>query len=203
MVSRYPSPNTPPCPYDNRRHLVNKHQMSEHKLLKFINKDREAPTGQRRKKPIILTDSKGNWLRKYVAHPIERELVWRAKSGDDIEKRTTWIKNNIAKEIIQHGDIWVYVWLSTCDLTTKNKQYISLRSEDDATINKIVKKYKEIIETIRKFPGSNITILETPVYSIKTWNENKGHKNPSVFEEDDEKLADQVYNWSGYGAMEL
>ena len=86
------------------------------------------------------------------------------------------------------------VWLGTCDLTAKNKQYISLRTETDETINKLTDKYSEIIKIVKKFPGYRVTILETPTYSIKKWNKQKGHEDPSLFEEQDEKLAEQIHN---------
>jgi len=35
--------------------------------------------------------------------------------------------------------------------------------------------------------------METPVYSIKNWNESKGHKDPNVFVEQDENLSKQIY----------
>jgi hypothetical protein len=34
--------------------------------------------------------------------------------------------------------------------------------------------------------------METPVYSIKNWNESKGHKDPNVFVEQDENLSIRV-----------
>ncbi|KAK3087682.1 hypothetical protein FSP39_009120 [Pinctada imbricata] len=34
---------------------------------------------------------------------------------------------------------------------------------------------------------------KTPIYSIKKWNEGKGHKDPATFEDQDEELASQIY----------
>jgi hypothetical protein len=45
---------------------------------------------------------------------------------------------------------------------------------------------------MNKYPGSKVTILEIPLYSIKTWNQKKGHKDPTVFEEQDTKLEEQI-----------
>ena len=91
------------------------------------------------------------------------------------------------------------VWLGTCDLTAKNKQYISLRTETDEIINKLTDKYSEIINIVKKYPGSRVTILETPTYSIKKWNKQKGHKDSSLFEEQNEKLAEQIHNLNSRG----
>ena len=80
----------------------------------------------------------------------------------------------------------------TCNLTSKNKKYISLKSENDEEVDKIISKYNEIIKVINRYPGTKVTFMETPVYSIKNWNESKGHKDPNVFVEQDENLSIRV-----------
>lgn len=46
---------------------------------------------------------------------------------------------------------------------------------------------------MNKYPGSKVTFLETPVYSIKSWNQYQYHKDPSIFEQQDQKLQQQIY----------
>jgi len=101
------------------------------------------------------------------------------------------------EKIIEHGDIWLYIWIGTCNLTSKNKNYIALRSQTNAEIEYIKTIYKEIIEIIKKYPGSKLTFLETSIYSIKKWNAGKGHKNPETFNEQDEQLSEQIYQLNG------
>jgi hypothetical protein len=79
--------------------------MTENKLGKFISKPREPPSGKRTHQPIILTDSKGNYLKKYACHDVEKQIVWLPKSGAKIEDSTQWLKSNISKKIINYGDI--------------------------------------------------------------------------------------------------
>jgi hypothetical protein len=67
-----------------------------------------------------------------------------------------------------------------------------LKSENDEEVDKIISKYNEIIKIINRYPGTKVTFLETPVYSIKIWNESKGHKYPNVFVEQDENLSKQI-----------
>ena len=171
--------------------------MTENKLRKFISKPREPPSGKRTHQPIILTDSKGNYLKKYACHDVEKQIVWLPKSGAKIEDSTQWLKSNISKKIINYGDIWLYVWIGTCNFTSKNKKYISLKSENDEEVDKIISKYNEIIKIINRYPGTKVTFLETPVYSIKNWNESKGHKDPNIFVEQDENLSKQIYTLNG------
>ena len=55
----------------------------------------------------------------------------------------------------------------------------------------------KIIKIINRYPGTKVTFLEIPVYSIKNWNESKGHKDPNVFVEQDENLSKQIYTLNG------
>ena len=57
--------------------------------------------------------------------------------------------------------------------------------------------YNEIIKIINRYPGTKVTFLETPVYSIKNWNESKGHKDPNVFVKQDENLWKQINTLNG------
>ena len=168
--------------------------MTENKLRKFIARPRTSPVGNRKLQPFILTDSKGNWLKRQTSNEIENQIIWQAKSGAKVEESTRWLKSNIAEKIERHGDIWLYVWLGTCNLTTKNKKYISLKHPDNETNNDITQKYKEIASIVSKYQGSKLTFLETPVYSIKNWNQSKGHKDPDTFDNQDKTLQEQIYN---------
>ena len=87
--------------------------------------------------------------------------------------------------------------MGTCNLTSKNKKCISLKSENDEEVDKIISKYNEIIKIINRYPGTKVTFLETPVYSIKNWNESKGHTDPNAFVEQDENLSKQIFTLNG------
>lgn len=162
------------------------------KLRKFINKPRPNPEGNRKLTPVVLTDSKGG-ISQYVAHNTEREIIWWYKGGSKTEHSASWLRRNIARNIINHGDIWLYVWLGTCDLTTKNKKYIGITPGKEEVIDNITAKYETIIRTVEKYPGSRVTILETPIYSIKKWNQSYGHKDPSTFDAQDQELEQQIH----------
>ena len=40
--------------------------------------------------------------------------------------------------------------MGTCNLTSKNKKYISLKSENDEEVDKIISKYNEIIKNYQQ-----------------------------------------------------
>ena len=169
--------------------------MTENKLRKFLDKPRDPPTGTKTHQPILLTDSKGNHLKNFAIHAAETDILWWSKGGAKTADSAAWLKRNISWKTSNYENIWLYVWLGTCDLTSKNKQYISLTQ--NYSVENITQKYEEIIRTVNKNPGSRITILETPIYSIKKWNESKGHKNPDQFDEQDKILADRIFELNG------
>ena len=166
--------------------------MTESKLRKFLSKPVQSPVGEQRQRPALLGDSKGCCIKKVLKYESEADFLWWSEGGAKVEASTQWLKRNIARKIINHGDVWVYVWLGTCNLTTKGKKYISLTSETEEEVCNIEKKLKEIVKIVQKYPGSKVTILETPIYSIVKWNREKGHKDPDTFAEQDQKLQNQI-----------
>ena len=83
----------------------------------------------------------------------------------------------------------MYVWLGTCDLTSYNKNYISISSYRDEKLTVLSYYYN-------KYENCKVTILETPVYSICHWNCHRKHKSPDEFKDQDSTLADQVIRLS-------
>jgi hypothetical protein len=104
-----------PKPSENikNQEQVKKQPSPSPSLDDVISKPREPPSGKRTHQPIILTGSKGNYLKTYACHDVEEQIVWLPKSGAKIEDTTQWLKSNISKKIINYGDIWLYVWMGT------------------------------------------------------------------------------------------
>ena len=119
------------------------------------------------------------------------------KSSQTCRDGYKWLKSNLRQKPKKLGSIWIYVRLGTCDLTSKNKKYIALTAEDDQAVANAYEYLLKIAALVKDYPSCKITILEIPVYSIKDWNQRKGHKNPDEFIEQDKKLETQVYNLNG------
>jgi hypothetical protein len=144
--------------------------------------------------PVVLSDSKGNWLKEHAkgTHPVEKEIIWWSKSGAKIKDRLIWLKSVIVQTISDLGPIWLFVWLGTCDLPTYNKKYISIITHNDDTMNCIAEYYQKIVNLVQHYENCKITILETPVYSIYNRNKHRRHKTPEEFKNQDSLLAEQV-----------
>jgi hypothetical protein len=57
------------------------------------------------------------------------------KKGAKIEGSLAWLKRNIDRNLQNLGDIALYVWLGTCNLTSKDKsRFISLSSQNNETL---------------------------------------------------------------------
>lgn len=168
--------------------------MSNAKLVKFINKTTVPPTSRKNYTPVILSDSKGKWLKQKVKpiNQVENEIIWWSKGGSKSKNSYDWLRRNIQRKINKLGPIWIYIWFGTCDLTTYNKKYISITSHGTESIDHIIGYYHKCIDLINEYENCRITILETPVYSIYNWNKGKQHKTPEDFISQDSELSDQV-----------
>ncbi|VDI59864.1 Hypothetical predicted protein [Mytilus galloprovincialis] len=88
--------------------------MSEGKLKKYL----KIPLPPIIGKKLLTPDSKGFGLWDQVSTQIELEIRWWCKSARTSQKDFTWLQQNIAQNIERIGNIHLYVWLGTCDLTT-------------------------------------------------------------------------------------
>jgi len=141
--------------------------MSNSKQVKFLNNTME-PTTEKNFTPVIFSDSKGNCLQNHVkrSRPVEREIIFWCKGGAKIKDRFNWLKSVLQQKVAELGAIWIYVWLGTRDLTSYNKKYISISSYSDEKITILSYYYNKIINLVQQYENCNVTILETPVYSI-------------------------------------
>jgi hypothetical protein len=159
--------------------------MSETKLRKYLEKQAREPICVNKRlisTPAILADSKGNSLKRSGCESLDgRPIKWWCKSGARTRDQLNWLKKNIGNKIAQYGNLTIFVWLGTCDLTVKEGKYISLRQGSDKIVEDVEQSYREIQEVVKTHDKLKIVFLEVPVYSIEEWNKKKGHKTPELF----------------------
>ena len=131
-------------------------------------------TGNLKKVPIILSDSKGERLEAVVDlinHPENKIYFWYRK-GKGVNEQYLWLKENLQEKlrILGTNHITLYIWLGTCDLTVKSDQFIKICSEDFSAVRSLCKGLKDIFDYIRQFPTITLVYLEIPYYSIYLWN---------------------------------
>lgn len=169
--------------------------MSESRLRSYLRKaDTTSPTGHVRLLPVVFTDSKGYSLENNINVNFDRNIRWWCESGAKIEDRYNWLKRELPTHLYNLGDIALYIWLGTCDLTTKNEDtgFINLTSTGNASTDHVINYLEKFKTYLDDNQHVHLTFLEIPVYSIKAYNESKGHQNPILLKAEDRTLAEQV-----------
>ena len=145
--------------------------MSEKKLQDYLQTPRSPTVGSRALRPVILSDSKDNYLKDQVHHPEDRQIVWWNKRGTNIKNSLHWLEKNIKRKIKELRNIHIYIWLGTCDLTTRNKDgTISLATQHSETSKNIFEQVQKFNLLLQPYLNSRITFIEIPHYSITKWN---------------------------------
>ncbi|CAG2201935.1 unnamed protein product [Mytilus edulis] len=168
--------------------------MSTSKLERFLESETPNLHGIKQYTPILLADSKGYQLynqRNY--NTVEKEIQWWGDSGYSTSDGLQYIKRNINRAIRNFGNIWIYIWLGTCDLTVKERDHkINIRSTSDSSIIHLSEKFQEIGRFLSGFPEVRYTILKIPHYSIEVYNKSKGHQNYTEYKDNDSILWNQI-----------
>ena len=107
------------------------------------------------------------------------------------------LEKNIKSKIKELGNIHLYIWLGTCDLTTKNKDgTISLARQHSETSKNIFEELQKFKLLLQPYPNSRITFIEIPHYSITKWN-SCVKKSPTEDRiNQDQELHQQILNLS-------
>ena len=168
--------------------------MSEKKLFKFISRPLKHPKGTRYLQPIIISDSKAIYLYSEIATHYERSIKWYFRRGTTIKDGRKLIEQNIDYFVHKFGNISLNVWFGTCNLTyktTKGRIALNTFNRKEA-VESIIREIEIIIRIFRRYPNSEVTFLETPLYSIVEWNKHKRHPDITQFYEQDIELEEQV-----------
>lgn len=170
--------------------------MPDRNLIRTLNRLQEQLEGKEiAVTPIIISDSKGNYLKRQVRNTLPHitdKFVWWCVGGATIERQIRWVRQNLQRELSRLGPVVVYVWLGTCDLTSKRDNgQIFLQEQDNTRVDYIEQKYKELIEYLQT-QGVQVIALEIPLYSIKYWNACKTGTVQEEQSEQDKVLERQI-----------
>ena len=181
--------------------------MSKHRVLKY-NKRPTNFIGPLKSKPILLSDSKGNYLREF-SYLIENEgysIEFICRGGLRFLDQYFWLQNNLRKKVDKYGYITLYCFLGTCDLTLKKtkyvtnshgksirKNYIDLRHSTDAeAFTYIQTQIDRYVDFVSKFPTVKIVFLKIPLYSIQRYNKYLGNDDYADYRQSDFRLTDRI-----------
>lgn len=168
--------------------------MSKHRQKKFLDVPLKLERSLSRK-PILVSDSKGNYLKGHsdIIEEFGYSFEFACKGGARFQDQYYWLNRNLHKLVQKYGDLVLYVWLGTCDLTNRRGRFIDLRHTDDNTAVSYIKfQIDRFVSYISFFPTVKIVFLEIPPYSIEHWNRSKGHCRPADFHENDLILTERI-----------
>lgn len=141
--------------------------------------------GQLSKKPILLADSKARYIQQHhsLIQQFGYSIDFEYFGGARFFHYYSWLQQNLALKVEEYGQIVLYVWLGTCDLTDKftvrqrvhgryrNVKYIDLRHASDAiSITYVQNQIDRFRQFVAYFPSVELVFLEIPCYSIVRYN---------------------------------
>ncbi|MCG7878885.1 MAG: hypothetical protein N0C90_21515 [Candidatus Thiodiazotropha endolucinida] len=147
---------------------------------------------------IIVSDSKGSYVRKHINkdQEPERSIIWEACPGRSSEQAAIFIFRNIESWKKKYGKLLLLVWTGTCDLTCKigdpsdssrRKKFIDLNS---TSLDHIINQYEKVLSLNDECV--KVLILEVPYYSISIWNFSRGCLFSDFYRDHDLILKEKV-----------
>ncbi|CAC5405002.1 unnamed protein product [Mytilus coruscus] len=166
--------------------------MTDKKLLKYLRKNFEPPNGEQGLIPEVFTDSKGKYLQAQCSLPIETNIRWWDKSGRNTKQGIKWLRDNLETEIALIGNISLYIWIGTCDLTEYNHSFIKFRKDPDEIVQSVINNFQKIAEILQSYPSCKLTFFEISPYSIYDWKSHRSHPDIKQFIAEDITLVKYI-----------
>ena len=140
---------------------------------------------------MIVSDSKGNYLKQHTQTNLERSIVWLDHSELNSEEGINLLKCKLAELTKAYGRRSVYLFLGTCDIKQKVGDFIVLKRGYRSIRAEVIRLYEELAD-YAQLNSIDLTLLEVPIYSIKEWNKYYGDSCPEVFDRNDKQIYKSV-----------
>ena len=172
--------------------------MCKPRILKY-NKRPNNCEGPLKYKHILLSNSKGNYVREF-SHIIEGHrysIEFACRGGLRCLDEYVWVRNSLRRKVNTYGHVVLYCFLGTCNLTLKKRveytnsqgrrirrSYINLRhSSDVAAVIYIQNQIRKYLAFVSQFPTVKTVFLKIPNYSIQKHYKHLGNDNYASFRE--------------------
>ena len=152
------------------------------KLEEFLEKESKIPRVPKYERCVILSDSKGNYLKTEQDSIVIKnlEIIWWSQSGRNSLNGLKYLVKNI-QQLRDGKPTIILFWHGTCDATIKEGKFIRPRHDK---CESLLDQVSPIIESLKDihFLEDNIDvgILETPPIFTKKWNDKKDNTNKEV-----------------------
>ena len=168
--------------------------MTERRLTKYLERPLPSTCLHRNVKYIVLSDSKGGYLKNQVSGLCgSTDIIWWYRGGARTAEQLEFARRKLGRELVGGQKVILLCWLGTCDLTEKRGKFIQLRfSEIDEGVCFLTDRYRSLLALSSSFTGVTVVLLDIPPFSIVEWNKAKGHPTSNDFKETDGILAQQI-----------
>ena len=162
-------------------------------ITKKLRADIHRDLSPRRGPVIVYTDSKGYNVGRHVRHtnPLEDDIVWRCQEGMRTEVGVAWLNDELEELWTGYGNVHVYFWCGTCDLTFKSGRFIYLSSTYQRDCQRLIRQL-HLLANCAYRKGLPLTLLEIPIFSITEFNTTAGRKFPYCFYDQDKKFVREI-----------
>lgn len=150
-----------------------------------------------KRKAVLISDSKGKYIQQEISTEKFLDLTIISHPGLQIDN-TNFIWSTLKRTIKKKEKAIVFLWIGTCNLTTKTDKYIQLTNDTPKYHSKIddianrLSDWKAQIQA--RYKHTRVIILECPPYSIVAYNKANGHPNPAEGSlEQTARLEQQIY----------
>ena len=161
---------------------------STKQALKYLEKAKEVKKEDLKyEKILIISDSKGRYLKAEAARSdidIRIESFPSSRTSAGVTKTESLLQK--LPECERNKTIVIF-WFLTCDVTKKEKRYISQRYASTHQLTLEIKSQLAKLPDLSKKYHTDIGILEIPPIFTRIWNSHKGHPDP-------EKINDKPIN---------
>ena len=142
---------------------------------------------------VLLSDSKGFTLKEQIKINPESYIEFWCKKGATAEDRLDYLQENLSHSLIRLNQITLFVWIGTCNLTTKSDGFIELASTNRNSAFELINILKQIYHFVHTFgPSVKLVFLHLPLYSINHCNKSHNHPDPDKFSDQDFVLHQHI-----------
>lgn len=142
---------------------------------------------------VILADSKGKYLKNELPkiHLNIPNIIWWSRSSKRTSDGTHYLERKINNLARDNKKIFVAFWYGTCDVTTKEGDFIFQRYQDDNDLTSELQTcFDKLVQLNSRHENVSIGILEIPPVFTKEWNKAKDYELVDLISDD--KIHKQV-----------
>lgn len=145
------------------------------KIEEFLEKESERNRTSKYGRLVILSDSKGRYLRteEDKVKTCNLEIVWWSIGGRNTKGGVKYLTDNI--HTLRDGvHTLILFWHFTCDITKKENNLIYPRYRDSTDLTDNIQPYLDVLKQIHSTEEKiDIGILEAPPVVTREWNKLK------------------------------